>query len=155
MPNDFARIGSVLGSAKPVCAIILPVLFAGEVKAVIELASLKPFSESHLSFLDQLTEIIGVVFNTIEANMRTAALLEQSQSLTRELQSQQEELKKTNDRLEQQAGNLQRSERLLKGQQEELQRSNEQLEVKARELSEQMEQIEYKKIGRASCRERV
>src|SRR5258708_5321970 len=71
-------------------------------------------------------------------------LLEQSQSLTKELQSQQEELKETNDRLEQQAQNLQNSERLLKNQQEELQHTNEQLQVKAKQLSEQMKQVEYK-----------
>jgi len=144
VPHDYIRVGSTLGSAAPLNVIILPVLFEGEVKAVVELASLRKFSETHLSFLDQLTESIGVVFNTIEANMRTEGLLEQSQSLTKELQSQQEELKETNDRLEQQAQNLQNSERLLKNQQEELQRTNEQLQEKAKLLSEQMRQVEYK-----------
>ena len=144
VPHDYVRVGSTLGSATPLNVIILPVLFEGEVKAVVELASLRKFSETHLSFLDQLTESIGVVFNTIEANMRTEGLLEQSQSLTKELQSQQEELKETNDRLEQQAQNLQNSERLLKNQQEELQRTNEQLQEKAKLLSEQMRQVEYK-----------
>jgi signal transduction histidine kinase/DNA-binding response OmpR family regulator/HAMP domain-containing protein len=144
VPDDYIRVGSILGSATPSNVIILPVLFEGEVKAVVELASLRKFSETHLSFLDQLTESIGVVFNTIEANMRTESLLEQSQSLTKELQSQQEELKETNDRLEQQAQNLQNSERLLKNQQEELQRTNEQLQEKAKLLSEQMRQVEFK-----------
>ncbi len=144
VPDDYIRVSSILGSAAPLNIIILPVLFEGEIKAVVELASLRKFSETHLSFLDQLTESIGVVFNTIEANMRTESLLEQSQSLTRELQSQQEELKETNDRLEQQAQNLQNSERLLKNQQEELQHTNEQLQEKAKLLSEQMRQVEYK-----------
>jgi len=135
VPDDYIRVSSILGSATPLNIIILPVLFEGEVKAVVELASLRKFSETHLSFLEQLTESIGVVFNTIEANMRTEGLLEQSQSLTKELQSQQEELKETNDRLEQQAQNLQNSERLLKNQQEELQRTNEQLQEKAKLLS--------------------
>jgi signal transduction histidine kinase len=84
------------------------------------------------------------VFNTIEANMRTKGLLDQSQLLTKELQSQQGELKKTNDRLEQQAENLQNSEKMLKRQQEELQLTNEQLQEKAKQLSEQMKQVEYK-----------
>ncbi|HEU0290864.1 MAG TPA: response regulator, partial [Burkholderiales bacterium] len=153
VPHDYVRVSSVLGSTAPVNVIILPVLFEGEVKAVIELASFKKFSEVHLSFLDQLTESIGIVFNTIEAGMRTEDLLQQSQSLTGELQSQQEELKTTNDRLEQQAGNLQRSEALLKQQQEELKHTNEQLEDKARLLSEQMRQVEYKnrEVGQAKA----
>ena len=82
-----------------------PMLFEGEVKAVIELASFLPFSQIHQTFLDQLTESIGVVLNMIQANMRTEELLEQSQKLTQELQSQskelqqqQEELKRSNTR---------------------------------------------------------
>src|SRR6266568_1063983 len=143
IPDEYIRVDSPLGSAKPVNIVILPVLFEGEVKAVVELASLRKFSETHLSFLDQLTESIGILLNTIEAYMRTEDLLEQSQSLTKELQSQQEELKKTNDRLEQQAENLQNSERLLKNQQEQLQGTNDQLQEKAEQLSEQMKQVEY------------
>ena len=100
--------------------VVLPVLFEGEVKAVIELASFHRFSEIHLAFLDQLTESIGIVLNTIAANMRTEELLKQSQSLTEELQSQQEELTETNN-AGAQAASLQQSEELLKQQQDELQ----------------------------------
>ena len=143
-PSDYVRIGSALGSGVPASIIILPVLFEGQVKAVIELASFSKFSEIHQTFLDQLTESIGVVLHTIAANMQTEYLLHQSQSLTAELQSQQEELKKTNDRLEQQALNLQKSEALLKSKQDELRSANEQLQEKARQLSEQMHQVEFK-----------
>src|SRR4026208_2363784 len=107
-PSDYIRISSSLGAGAPVNIVILPVLFEGQVKAVIELASFSRFSEIHQTFLDQLTESIGVVLHTIAANMQTEYLLHQSQSLTAELQSQQEELKKTNDRLETQALNLQK-----------------------------------------------
>jgi signal transduction histidine kinase/HAMP domain-containing protein/ActR/RegA family two-component response regulator len=143
-PSDYVRIGSALGSGAPASIIILPVLFEGQVKAVIELASFSKFSEIHQTFLEQLTESIGVVLHTIAANMQTEYLLHQSQSLTAELQSQQEELKKTNDRLEQQALNLQKSEVLLKSKQDELRSANEQLLEKARQLSEQMRQVEFK-----------
>ena len=67
--------------------VVLPVLFEGEVKAVIELASFHRFSDIHLTFLDQLTESIGIVLNTIVATMRTEELLKQSQSLAAELQT--------------------------------------------------------------------
>jgi signal transduction histidine kinase/CheY-like chemotaxis protein/HAMP domain-containing protein len=143
-PSDYIRISSSLGSGAPVNIVILPVLFEGQVKAVIELASFSRFSEIHQTFLDQLTESIGVVLHTIAANMQTEYLLHQSQSLTAELQAQQEELKKTNDRLESQALNLQKSESLLKSKQDELRAANEQLQEKARQLSDQMRQVEYK-----------
>src|SRR5204863_5696548 len=100
--------------------------------------------ETYQSLLDQLTESIGVVLNTIQANMRTEELLEQSQSLAEELQSQQQELTETNKRLEQQAKSLQASEELLKTQQEELQQTNEELEEKARLLQAQNEEVEQK-----------
>src|SRR5205807_376770 len=83
----------------------------------------RPFSEVHQTFLDQLTETIGVVLSTIIANMRTEELLEQSQRLTRELQSQSEE---------------------LQTQQEELQQTNEELQEKAALLAEQNRNIEIK-----------
>jgi HAMP domain-containing protein/CheY-like chemotaxis protein/signal transduction histidine kinase len=151
VPEDYIRISSGLGEAPPRNVIVLPVLFEGEVKAVIELASFLPFSQIHQLFLDQFAESVGVVINMIAANMRTAELLEQSQSLTLELQSQseelrtqQEELKKSNAELEAQATTLRTSEELLKDQQEELQQVNEELEEKASLLAEQNRKVESK-----------
>ena len=54
VPQDYIRISSSLGSAVPVNIVILPVLFEGDVKAVLELASIKTFNATRLSFLDQL-----------------------------------------------------------------------------------------------------
>jgi len=142
--QDYLRIESAVGSAAPLNVVILPVLFEGDVKAVMELASIRRFNATRLLFLDQLAESIGIVLNTIGANMRTRDLLAQSQSLTRELQKQQQELKQTNERLGYQAGNLQKSESLLKMQQEELRHANDELQHKAELLSEQMRQVEYK-----------
>jgi HAMP domain-containing protein/signal transduction histidine kinase/DNA-binding response OmpR family regulator len=144
VPHDYVRISSGLGETPPLNIIVLPVLFEDEVKAVIELASIGRFSETHQSFLDQLMESIGIVLNTIAATMRTEGLLKQSQLLTSELQSQQEELKKTNDRLEQQAASLRASEDLLRSQQEKLRQTNEELEEKAALLETQKKEVEEK-----------
>jgi signal transduction histidine kinase/HAMP domain-containing protein/DNA-binding response OmpR family regulator len=144
VPPDYIRISSGLGESTPLNIVVLPVLFEGEVKAVMELASFTRFTDIHLSFFDQLTESMGIVLNTIAATMRTEELLKQSQALAEELQSQQEELTKTNKRLEQQAATLQASEELLKNQQEQLQRSNSELQEKARLLAEQKNEVELK-----------
>jgi CheY-like chemotaxis protein/HAMP domain-containing protein len=144
VPRTYARISSGLGEAPPNNIVVLPVLFEGEAKAVIELSTFHTFSDTHLTFLDQLTESIGIVLNTIEANTRTEDLLLQSQSLAAELQSQQDELKKTNEQLEQQAESLRESEELLKSQQEELQQTNEQLQEKAALLERQKAEVEAK-----------
>ena len=103
VPDDYIQITSGLGEAKPLNIMVLPMIFEGEVKAVIELASFTQFSSTQIAFLDQLAESIGTVINTIEINMRTEELLKQSQTLTEELQSQQEELRETNQELEEKA----------------------------------------------------
>ncbi|ODH03206.1 hybrid sensor histidine kinase/response regulator [Nostoc sp. KVJ20] len=144
VPNDYVKITSGLGEATPLNAVVLPVLFEGQVTAVIELASFRRFSEIHLTFFDQLTESIAIVLNTIAASMRTEELLKQSQSLAEELQTQQSELRETNQRLEQQAQSLKASEDLLKGQQEELQQTNAELEEKAELLAQQKKEVERK-----------
>jgi HAMP domain-containing protein/CheY-like chemotaxis protein/signal transduction histidine kinase len=144
VPNNYVHVSSGLGEAPPNNIVVLPVLFEGEAKAVIELSTFKTFSDTHLAFLDQLTESIGIVLNTIAANTRTEDLLQQSQSLAAELQSQQDELKKTNEQLEQQAESLRESEELLKSQQEELQQTNEELQEKAALLARQKAEVEAK-----------
>ena len=106
VPRDYIKINSALGESTPANIVVLPVLFEGEVRAVIELASFEPFSPTHVDFLDQLAESIGIVLNTIEANTRTENLLEQSQSLATELQSQQDQLQRTNDELAEKARQL-------------------------------------------------
>ncbi|HEX2724143.1 MAG TPA: response regulator [Gemmatimonadaceae bacterium] len=151
VPDDYIRITSGLGEAAPRNILVLPILFEGEVKAVVELASFLPFSQIHQLFLDQLAESVGVVLNMISANMRTSELLEQSQQLTQELQSQsqelkqqQEELKRSNSELEAQTKSLRSSEELLRDQQVELQQVNEELEEKASLLAEQNRKVEQK-----------
>jgi len=106
VPKDYIKINSALGESTPANIVVLPVLFEGEVRAVIELASFQPFSPTHIDFLDQLAESIGIVLNTIEANSRTEDLLKQSQSLATELQSQQDQLQTTNDELAENARQL-------------------------------------------------
>jgi HAMP domain-containing protein/signal transduction histidine kinase/DNA-binding response OmpR family regulator len=134
VPRDYIKITSSLGRAKPTNLIILPVLFENDVKAVIELASLDKFSETHLELLSQLTESIGIVLNTIETNTRTEELLAQSQSLAGELKIQQEELRRTNDELQDKA-------LLLVKQKDEVEAKNKEVEEARRSLEEKAEQL--------------
>src|SRR5216117_778054 len=152
VPSDYIQVNSGLGEAPPLSIVVLPVLFEGQIKAVIELASFHRFSDIHLTFFDQLTESIGIVLNTITATMRTEELLKQSQTLATELQTRQAELTETNRRLQEQAKTLQESEERLRQQQDELQQTNEELEEKANLLAKQNLEVERKnqEIERAS-----
>ena len=134
VPPDYIRISSGLGEAAPRNIIVLPVIFEGQVKGVLELASFERFNPTHQALLDQLTESIGIVLNTIEANMRTEDLLKQSQSLARELGSRQEELQKTNQELQEKAG-------LLAHQNQEVERKNSEVEQARQALEEKAKQL--------------
>jgi HAMP domain-containing protein/signal transduction histidine kinase/CheY-like chemotaxis protein len=127
-------ISSGLIEAPAVNTIILPVFFENQVKAVIELSSLQCFSSTHQTFLNQLTESIGIVLNTIEANSLTEDLLKQSQSLTNELQSRQLELQKTNLELQEKAAQLAE-------QNAEVERKNREVELARQALEEKAEQL--------------
>jgi HAMP domain-containing protein/signal transduction histidine kinase/CheY-like chemotaxis protein len=127
VPQGYVKIGSGLGDATPLNLIVLPVLFEKEIKAVIELASFESFNETHLDFLGQLTESIGIVLNTIETNSRTEHLLEQSTSLA-------DELRRTNEDLQDKA-------HLLVKQKEEVENKNKEVEEARKSLEEKAEQL--------------
>src|SRR5207244_2774327 len=150
-PEDYIAISSGLGASPPANIVVLPILFEDQVMAVVELAAFTPFTDTQITFLEQLSETVGVVLNTIIATMRTEELLQQSQSLTQELQSQSEELQaqrdeleRTNEELEEQARSLNASEKRLQAQQEERQQTNAELEEKAQLIAEQNARIELK-----------
>ena len=134
VPNDYIQITSGLGSAPPLNIVVLPVMFEEETKAVIELASFQRFNPTHLTFLEQLTESIGIVLNSIEANSRTEALLQKSQNMAMELQNQQEELQQTNEELEEKA-------RLLADQNIAVERKNQEVEIAKQSLEEKAAQL--------------
>ena len=121
VPEDFIYIATGMGEARPRCVVVLPVLFEGETKAVIELASFHEFSPNHLAFLDQLMENVGVILNMISSSMRTEELLQ--------------ELKRSNAELEAQAAELNDKARLLE-------QKNSEVELASRSLEEKAEQLQ-------------
>jgi signal transduction histidine kinase/HAMP domain-containing protein len=135
MPENVVPISSGVFKAMPKNAIVLPVLFEGQVKAVIELASLKHFTDLQMSFLEQLTTSTGIVLNSIEATMQTEGLLKQSQQLAAELQTQQKELQQTNEQLEQKAQQLAERNVEVEAKNQEIEQARRALEEKAAELA--------------------
>ena len=126
--------------------VVLPVLFEDQVMArdrarLVRAVQRDAAQRSSTSS----SETIGIVLNTILANMRTEELLQQSQALTQELQAQSEELQAQQRRARADeprargagADRCKASEELLQKQQEELQQTNEELEEKAQLLEEQ------------------
>ncbi|WP_371716812.1 HAMP domain-containing protein [Bdellovibrio sp. ZAP7] len=120
-PDDYVVISSSIVEEKPRNIIVLPVLFEGELKAVIELASLQPFTQNYINFLDQLMDSMGVILNMISSSMRTEELLQ--------------ELKRSNVELEAQAKELEDKAKLLEVKNQEVELASRSLEEKAEQLS--------------------
>src|SRR2546423_170509 len=135
VPPDYVQISSGLGETAPMNIVVLPILFEGQVKAVMELSSLEHFNPTHHAFLDQLTESIAIVLNPTEASTRTEDLCTQSQSLASELQSRQEELQQTNQELEEKARQLFEQNEEVERKNREVEQARQALEGKAQQLS--------------------
>lgn len=149
VPSDYVSIHSGLGKARPLNLYILPILFEDDVKAVLEVASFKPFTETQQAFLEEMTSGLGIILESVMGRIQLAKLLEETQVLmeeiqaqSEELQSQQEELRVTNEELEEQTQALRQSEEKLQVQQEELEQANEELIEKASRLEEQNKMFE-------------
>src|SRR5262249_33995733 len=97
---DYVAISSSLGDAPPRNIVVLPILFEGQVKAAIELGSFQEFSPIHVSFLEQLTLSIGVVYNMIAASRRTEELLDELKGSNAELGRRTGELEEKAEQLE-------------------------------------------------------
>jgi HAMP domain-containing protein/signal transduction histidine kinase len=121
VPENYVAIGSSVGEAAPRNILVLPVLFEGQIKGVIELASFQRFSPIHIVFLEQLMLSIGVVFDMITASMRTEELLE--------------ELKGSNVELEKRTNELEEKASLLEVKNREIAQASASLEEKAKQLS--------------------
>jgi len=136
IPAGYARISSATGEGRPVNMMIVPVVFEGQVLGVIEAGSLWPFTPVHRDFMEQLMETIGVNVNTMIANARTDALLEQSQRLTAELQARQAELQRSNAELADKAALLAAQNRDIETKNAEIERARQEIEQRARDLDQ-------------------
>ncbi|MGG3448610.1 GAF domain-containing protein, partial [Domibacillus aminovorans] len=65
VPEDYIKITSGLGSARPSNVLVLPAEFQGEVLAVIELASFEPFSDLEEMLLQEVMSNLGTNIKSI------------------------------------------------------------------------------------------
>lgn len=140
-PEEYTHvIRSGLSDTIPRHVVIIPFLYENSVTGVIELGfSETPTTIQH-TFLEQVMPIIGIAVNTAESRTKMQELLQQSQTQAEELQSQQEELRQTNEELQSQSEELQ-------VQQEELHQSNDELQERTQELERQKEAIGEKNLS--------
>jgi CHASE3 domain sensor protein len=100
IPRDYIKIESSLGSTTPTNIFVLPLVYENDVKGVIEIGSVKPYTELELDFIELAGNILSVELNTVMFNSRLAELLAHTKKQSMELREQQEELQASNEELE-------------------------------------------------------
>jgi len=118
-----------------------PVVYEGVLICVIQLGTQQPLKEIHKLFLQSATESIALAVNMAISNDKLNKLLSETQDQKELLQVQQEELRQTNEELEEQTKALRLSEETLQHQKEELSVINEELEERTRALEKEKETI--------------
>ncbi len=108
IPKDYIHIASGLGEENPRSILIVPIKVGRETYGVIEVASLKVFSDSQRAFLENIAEDIASTISSIKSNEKTRLLLAESQSITEQMTAQEMEMKQSMARLEEAREELER-----------------------------------------------
>lgn len=129
------------GEIKPRYVASIPLLFEGQLKAVIELGSMTPYEKLDTLFLTSISHNAATAINTAQNRRKLQDLLEETQAQSEELQAQHSEMENLNTELEAQAQKLQASEEELRVQQEELLQTNTELEQRGKNLEDMNQMI--------------
>jgi HAMP domain-containing protein len=92
VPDDYFKIRSGLGQAKPRYILTVPLLLNENLFGVIEIASFNQIEDYKIKFVEKLGENIASTYSTIKSNQRTAELLELARRQAEGITSQEEEL---------------------------------------------------------------
>lgn len=143
VPEDSAKINYGIGEVLPQSFIVTPVVYEGDLKAVIALGAVKKFSQNQRAFLEQSTDDIGIAFNLIQSQEQIQNLLSETQKQStilkkseEQLKVQQEELQATNEKLEGKTETLEKQSLEVTKKNAELLKAGREIELKAKEVEE-------------------
>jgi signal transduction histidine kinase/CheY-like chemotaxis protein len=141
LPEDYLRVASGLGSARPRSVWIVPIAHLGSAIAILELAFLREAPPGAFELLELSRHTLGVALHVAFTTAAKQALLHESQELTRRLTVQEEELRAINEELE--------------AQQEELRAANEELLEQADTLEDQRRVLSERNEALEAARARL
>lgn len=144
IPHKGVKMSTGILSIEANNVMLIPFSYNGETVAVAEIINKGQFLELEVQYLEAIGDNVCIMINRLKSEIKTLALLEETQTQSEELEAQQEELRQTNEELRAQSSRLEASEEELKANEEELQEKNAELEEKANELEEQYETLRYK-----------
>jgi PAS domain S-box-containing protein len=99
VPDNYFEIYSGLIEMKPRCLLLVPLKLENEIPGVIEIASIKPFLDYEIKFVEQLGEITATTLAAVRVNERTSMLLEQSRKQTDEMVQKEESMRRNMEEL--------------------------------------------------------
>ncbi|WP_031527967.1 response regulator [Dyadobacter crusticola] len=138
----YLALRTASGQTDAAAVLLKTLAFGGQIKAVLEIGYLKDPGDKVVKVLEMISDNVAVAIMASRARELANELLEKTQLQAEELESQQEELRVTNEELTRQTSLLQVSEEELRVQQEELRQINTELEEKAFLLEEQKGTLE-------------
>ena len=136
VPSGYMTIQSATTHIVPQQIAAIPFFYDEQVLGVIELASLRGFSDEQVEFMQDNMESVGLAFGTAQAREQVDRLLVQSRQQAQELQAREEALQKANLELYRQAEDLRVSQEKLQENQVRLETANAELEEKTDALQQ-------------------
>ncbi|MHC4887531.1 MAG: HAMP domain-containing protein, partial [Planctomycetota bacterium] len=106
LPEDYMHVSSALGSSSPRNAVVVPLQVEDRLVGILELGAIQPFDDQVLEFLKVASERVGFGVESALARASMSKLLNESRMQATQLQEQQEELKASNEELEEKTDQL-------------------------------------------------
>ncbi len=95
IPEGYITVLSGIGESAPKSLILIPLKYNDEVFGVLELASLREFSEKEQEFLKNAADNIASTLSLTQISLQTGLLLEKTKKQARELEIRDKEMKLT------------------------------------------------------------
>ena len=124
VPSGYLQLRSGTGALSPNRLLFVCARLEETTHAVVELGFLKPAPRRVEQLLERASEVIAVAIRSAEYRERLRELLSGSQRQAEQLQTQQEELRVTNEELEEQGNALRTAQAQLEERKEELEVAN-------------------------------
>ncbi len=142
--DDLPMFDYGAGEQKLKYYITVPFINSDKVLSIIQLGFVNPLSSIAERFIDLAANDVALAIITLQSHLRVIELLERTQEQAKELEVQQEELRQTNEELQEQTKALKVSEETLQSQKEELKVTNEELEERSKALEVQRDAVRKK-----------
>lgn len=136
IPANYMVVQSSIGESPVTHIAVIPFFYRDELKGVLELGFFADVTDVKKELFERIRESLGITFENILAHQSLKNALDSSQTLSEELQTQQEELRVSNDLLVKKTDELENQKQSLQNSKIEIEKKADQLESASRYKSE-------------------